>query len=1044
MCKDQSFFEDYKLLEGNRMVQLGDGAKVKVWGEGNIFLNAYNGSKWSLVQLQNVLHVPDLKVNLFSVISALDRNLKMVSDNNMCKFVKNNNIVAIAKREDRMFKMCFDKTQGKPEEKLDLALTGVTSNSSGNYCQNNCDLYEFHKKFAHQHFTHVKSVLSQNNINVSCMKNHFCVACLEGKQCRKSHSASTTKTKSIGELIHADLCGPLEEVSLGGSKYFLLLKDDFSHYRTVFFLREKNQVFSKLKIFLAKIKNQGIIVKTIRTDNGSEFVNKDVKNLFNEYGIVHQTTVAYTPAQNGKVEREMRTVMEAARTMLKEKHFPKCLWAEAVNMAVFVLNRTGTSSVLKRTPFTLWHKKSFNVKLLKAAFGTEVWTHVPKQKRTKLDSKSQKGFFVGYSETTKGYRIFYPDKNNCSVECDVFFAPESTSVVSDETANQKGAKESLQSFETLSDYDDSFPEENGGSQIEDFQENETLDGNTDNENMKEAHNESSLEIPTTTTTEILNTRPARQTRIPRRLTEDYYCYLAFGEDEPATLEEALSSPQVTRWCEAMQIEKTALTENNTWMFVDKPKKDVLVVNTKWVFKIKQDENGKNSLFKARLVARGFVQQGLDYKEIYSPVVKMATVKTLTALSNKQKWPFFHLDVCSAFLNGVIKDEIYITLPNNFDVPKNKYCKLQKALYGLKNAPKCWYERLNDFLLNEKFTKSISDQCLYYFISNVSRVYLLVFVDDILYTGYGSTLTLINDKLKNKFKMKDLGLAKFYLGISIGQDLQNGITTLDQTQYLNKVLKKFNMSECHAVTTPMDPNYNLSLLLRDKSESEEIETRCRQLIGCIMYAMLGTRPDLCSSITFLSRFQTCASSDLWVCLKRLLRYIKGTVDLKLTYKSDKTDNILTGYADADWGSNAIDRKSTSGYCFQVYGNLVLWISKKQPTVSLSSCEAEYIALSSCISEACWLQNLILELKIHDVFSVIIYEDNQSTIKSCNSHEQLKRMKHLDIKYHFVKEKISKGYVVIEYVNTRDQLADILTKPLPRISFEKFRCLMGLTN
>lgn len=201
-------------------------------------------------------------------------------------------------------------------------------------------------------------------------------------------------------------------------------------------------------------------------------------------------------------------------------------------------------------------------------------------------------------------------------------------------------------------------------------------------------------------------------------------------------------------------------------------------------------------------------------------------------------------------------------------------------------------------------------------------------------------------------------------------------------YLENVLLKFGMTDCKPISTPVDNNFDYEALKNHKSEFSDIENKCRQIIGCIMYAMLGTRPDLCSSISLLSRYQNCATEKLLTSLKRVLRYIKGTLELKLVY-NDKSKNIITGYADADWGGDTTDRKSTSGFCLYVFGNIVSWNLKKQSTVAISTIEAEIIALSFCTSEICWLRNLLLELKLVKTFKAIIYEDNQSAIRSCTS-------------------------------------------------------------
>lgn len=250
-----------------------------------------------------------------------------------------------------------------------------------------------------------------------------------------------------------------------------------------------------------------------------------------------------------------------------------------------------------------------------------------------------------------------------------------------------------------------------------------------------------------------------------------------------------------------------------------------------------------------------------------------------------------------------------------------------------------------------------------------------------------------------------------------------------------------MFECKSVYTPMDCNFDYECLIKEKCQNKEVENKCRKLIGCIMYAMLGSRPDLCNSISILSRYQNYASEKLLLCLKRVLRYIKSTIDLKLTYKRNINAEFVKSFVDADWGGDTITRKSTTGFCFQIYNNTISWCSKRQTCVALSSTEAEYIALSHCISEACWLKNLLIELNVNSKnFVISIYEDNQSAIRISKSCEQPKRLKHINVKYHFVQEKVKDGTVLIIYISSNEQVADLLTKPLGKILFKKFRDIM----
>lgn len=1083
MCNNLNLFGEYKEINYSHLVKLGNGQQIKAAGVGTVPLQAFNGKEWEPVDLQKVLYVPELKYNLFSAMSTMEKGFEMVANDEECQFVKNIKITALARRENRLFKMLFKK----PNDNMAMFTSMPDKCTSGE-----CELHHYHKILAHQNFVHIKKVLKNNNVSFSCEKNekdHFCEACIQGKHFRRPYPASSSRATYAGEMLHVDVCGPIETISVGGSRYFLLIKDDFSHYRTIYFLKQKSEVPERLKVFLALCINQEIKVKIIRSDGGGEIFNNSVKKLLEEHGIIHQVTVPYTPEQNGRVEREMRTVMEAARTMLKAKNCDNELWAEAVNTAVYILNRTG-NGFQEKTPYELWHKNKFHISSLKGIFGATVWCHIPKIKRKKLDAKSKKGIFVGYGETTKGFKVYYPEQKLFAVEREVIFDKRSEAVVtqkSDKNYNQGWILRETEEEETENTYsqcqekelsqeqgctqeqcqEKKLSQEQGCTQKEneleiqedirvydqvciqpnneEFQLGEKLHDEkniVENASKLEENNEVRSENRQMEDFQESRTgaRPKRNVKMPKRFDDYDTCFLTLDMEEPTTLREALSSTHRSNWEEAMQNEMQALEENNTWEVVDRTE-NMEYVDSKWVFKLKRDSKNKIKQFKARLVARGYQQKGLDYCDIYSPVVKLSTVRVLIAVCTEKNWPIFQMDVCSAFLHGEIQEDIYLLLPNNFDLPKNKICKLKKALYGLKKAPKYWYDKFHNFVIGQGFTKCESDHCLYYLNKNGYQMYVLIYVDDLLLTGSDSVmLDSFKQKLMQTFKMKDLGFVNNYLGIQIEQNLKEGITSLDQARYLENVLRKFNMSDCHEVSTPMDPNFNCEFLLKEKSESEDIEHRCRQVIGCVMYAMLGTRPDLCSSITLLSRFQNCASNDLWICLKRLLRYIKGTLNLKLLYKrgENKNECIVTGFADADWGGSTIDRKSTSGYCLKLYGKLILWSSKKQSTVALSSTEAEYISLSLCISEACWLRNLLIELCIcNNDTKMIIYEDNQSAIRSCKSLQQLKRMKHIEIKFHFIKEKIKQGIVDVVYIRTNEQIADIFTKPLNKQKFEVLR-------
>jgi hypothetical protein len=315
------------------------------------------------------------------------------------------------------------------------------------------------------------------------------------------------------------------------------------------------------------------------------------------------------------------------------------------------------------------------------------------------------------------------------------------------------------------------------------------------------------------------------------------------------------------------------------------------------------------------------------------------------------------------------------------------------------------------------------------------MYLLLYVDDILYFGNSNDeINHLRNVLHNNFKMKDMGKIKKYLNINVIQDLDKGVTIINQHDYLQNLLKMYNMSDCKPLSLPIDKNFKFELLKRDCSESPSIESNCRKLIGCLMYAVMGSRPDLCSVVTMLSRYQGCASELLYSLLKNVLRYVKGTIDLSLVYNRNDS-NSVEGFVDSDWGGNPNDRKSTTGFCFKVFNCTVMRSSKKQHSVAMSTTEAEYVALGQATSEACWIKNILLEFNVNIDF-VTLYEDNQSTIKIAHNPGN-RRIKHLDIKHYFIKEKLDTGVIQIKYFNTSDQIADLFTKALGGNLFVKFR-------
>ncbi|CAH2098237.1 unnamed protein product [Euphydryas editha] len=397
-----------------------------------------------------------------------------------------------------------------------------------------------------------------------------------------------------------------------------------------------------------------------------------------------------------------------------------------------------------------------------------------------------------------------------------------------------------------------------------------------------------------------------------------------------------------------------------------------------------------------------------------------------------------MDAITAFLQGDITEEIYMTPPPSFEQGE-KVCRLNKAIYGLKQASRQWNKKLNTALLDIGLLRSKIDPCIYYRIINKQDIlFISVYVDDLIcFFNNENSMKNIKHKLLEKFHMKDMGRVKQCVGFRIKQE-QNKIS-LDQSIYIEKILKRFNMSDCKPIWTPCEANIQLKKAEQDSEILRNIPYH--EAVGCLLYLSQGTRPDIAYIVNSLSKYNNKPTAEHWSALKRILRYLKATVNYKLTFKKD--DSEIVGYCDADWASQSEDRKSCTGYVFIFQGASISWCSKRQQTVALSSTEAEYMSLSASIQEALWLKQLQEEfwpeLKSRPL---LMYCDNQSCISLSGNESYHARSKHIDVRYHFIRKKVATNEINIKYKRTDHMVADVLTKGLHRPKHEVFTKAMGL--
>ncbi|CAH9078354.1 unnamed protein product [Cuscuta europaea] len=462
----------------------------------------------------------------------------------------------------------------------------------------------------------------------------------------------------------------------------------------------------------------------------------------------------------------------------------------------------------------------------------------------------------------------------------------------------------------------------------------------------------------------------------------------------------------------MDEEYATLQRNNTWELV--PRNHHTPITCKWLFRVKRNVDASVSRFKARLVARGFLQQpGRDYTETFSPVTKLATIRIILTIALSQNWDIRQLDVNNAFLHGSLTEEVYLTQPQGYVDPARPthVCRLRKALYGLKQAPRAWYMELSRFLMQMGFRKSQADNSLFIYSHGGTLLYFLVYVDDIVLTGNSQrALDQFVGQLTTHFSVKDLGRLHHFLGIEV-IPTPTGVF-LSQRQYILHILDNCKMSSEKDATTPMS-----STLVESVADSPPMADPqlYRRALGLLQY-LAFTRPDLSFSINRLSQYMHHPSEHHWQAVKRILRYLKGTINFGLFLRRNCSLN-LTAFSDSNWGNILDVGRSTTAYVLYLGSNIISWKSAKQKCVSRSSTEAEYRAVAHATAELLWVQNILRELRISISQPPVLYCDNQGTTYVCANPVFHSRMKHLALDYFFVRELVEQGALKVQHISTK---------------------------
>ncbi|GKC99795.1 putative RNA-directed DNA polymerase [Tanacetum coccineum] len=883
----------------------------------------------------------------------------------------------------------------------------------------NCNLskYIWHSRLGHPS-DQVLKVLEHELVFDNCDLGH-CEICQRSKQTREPFPLSEHKSSVLVELVHLDLWGPYRIASKEGFRYFLTIVDDYTRSVWVYMLKGKDEVFDCVLAFYNLIKNQfGKIVKTFRSDNGTEFVNKMFSKFCVDNGIIHQTTCAYTPQQNGIVERKHRHLLNVARSLLFQGGLPLYLWSECIMTAAYLINRLPSSVLNGKTPFELVFNRKPGLKHLRV-FGCLCYATVLNL-HDKLGSRAEKCVLVGYASFKKGYKLYSLERKQFIYSRDVKFfekvfpfkirQTQDTNLTSQgldhvnffneivhedlDTSNDEPSKT------VSSQSDGSHPSTPGISTIDPF-ENElghsqgsngfagtgeeaatSAENNISSEDAFVASESIPESVPTTSSPHVR--RSERTSVFPRKYNdfvidskvkyglENYVSYVNLSVEnkcfttelnkslEPRSFFEASKDQH---WIEAMNNEMDALYRNDTWEIVELPfgRK---AIGGKWVYKIKYKSSGDIDRYKARYVAKGYNQkEGIDFDETFSPVVKIVTVRCVINLAVQYDWSIFQLDVNNAFLYGDLDETVYMSLPEGFFNPGDNRSKSDYSL----------------------FTKSESGKFMV----------LLVYVDDIIITG------------NNVFSGTEV------------IDTDRGLMFVNTMKICCDLLSDFGLLACKPSTTPLEQNLTIT---NEPSSTDPVLDNVTEYQKLIVY---GTKP---------------LRSHLKIALK-VLRYLKNNPGIGVhIVKQPKVS--LEAFVDADWAKCVVTRKSVTGFCIKLNGSLVSWKSKKQNTLSKSSAEAEYRAMASVTSEIVWILKILKDLNWEHFMPVNMFCDSQAAIKIAANPVFHERTKHLEIDLHFVREKILSGVLKTQKISSADQTADIFTKGLDKLQHDKLVKQIGL--
>lgn len=1019
----REWFTDYRANGNGDTIALGDDGVCDIAGEGTVTIRKLIDGVWRDARIEDVLYVPKLRKNLFSVGVCTNKGLEVRFCGNNVNVMRNNKVIASgAKQGNDIYRMFFKVVEPGNNVQANVSSTNLSV---------------WHERLGHVGHRAIRELVKKglvNGVTLTDKSDIFCEPCKFGKSHRLPFKKKVDKVPTVpGEVIHTDVSGRMSVESLNQNRYFLTFKDDATSYRHVYFIRHKSDVFEKFREFEKLISNKfGRSMRKLKSDHGGEYIGDDMKEYLKSRGITSEKSAPYTPEQNGFIERDNRTIVESARTMIHAKSLPVNLWEEAVKTAVYVLNRSvwSKNSV---TPYEAWVGKTPDLKHLRI-FGSEAFVHIPKQFTRKLDVRARKTILVGYEGDSANYRVYDPASKRISITRDVTFRERIGKVTSP-----------LDERKDNNEFVIEIPENKLEESEDDTSDEDEPEAHEDAEAAAEGVNENGEDEARPPEVEPRNLRDRRTLRLPARYEVDVAEYVA-----TKTFQEAMTGQNATQWAKAVKEELDAHERSSTWTLVTRAESQK-TIDSKWLFKVKTNPEGKPVRHKARLCARGFRQEhGVDYYETFSPVVRYDSLRVLLATVAQQDLEITQFDVQSAFLNGELKETIYMEVPEGLVVEgeaeedsevKRVVCKLERPLYGLKQAPRCWNQKFTRFLNEFNLKECDADKCVFVGSVRGEKVYLALFVDDGLVAASSKqTLDKIVTKLESAFRIT-ISDSSMFVGVQIARNRAEKSLVIHQSSYTKKIIEKFGMRDANSGSVPADPHAILSITETDESK-ETTNVPYREAVGSLVFLATVSRPDISYAVNVVSKYLGEHNQSHWRAVRRIFAYLVGTVSTGIEYRDGGSMSELVGFSDADYAGDVDTRRSTTGFVFCLADGAVTWSSQRQKMVTLSTTEAEYVAACAAAKESVWLRKLLSDIGHPCTKETVLYVDNESAIQLVKNPVYHKRTKHIDVRFHYTRERVENKEIIVTRIDSENQRADIFTKALHRDRFLKLCASMNV--